>query len=474
MGVSMGSGALAGGLLGGFVGGVPGAIIGAGIGAAITGGIDSAIADYNGDDARATIAAELGGAGFGAAVGGAIGTAILPGIGTALGAGIGTVLGTVLGWVTETLSHTIFSDGGPFSNLKISEKDLAWATEETTKAQATQLEMLEKLKVAEELSGESGQRLYDMLQNGTLSYEDMTSAQLTTVRAYELYQQSVEATANALKRQTDYENAILRQKAEETGDWSAFIESMQTACDNGIYTSEEFKDKLSQIYAEVHGKSREAFVEQLPEDMRQGVEDGAYQYLSGWERFSMAVSERYAAFKTNWHDFWEDVKTTVSEKWQNIYSAITEWANTIKESVWKMFDGLRTSAEETWQRICNFFSGKGFKTNEQTEGDGSKKVSIQPYATGTNYVPSDGLAYLHRGEAVIPAKYNKPYSPDNTNLENAIGNLIRQVEQIGSQVNQGIKVNGEFRQRGSDLVAVVNRTNSQIGASIISDASYAR
>lgn len=32
------------------------------------------------------------------------------------------------------------------------------------------------------------------------------------------------------------------------------------------------------------------------------------------------------------------------------------------------------------------------------------------YAQGTPYVPNDGLAYLHTGEAVIPAEYNKPAS----------------------------------------------------------------
>lgn len=29
------------------------------------------------------------------------------------------------------------------------------------------------------------------------------------------------------------------------------------------------------------------------------------------------------------------------------------------------------------------------------------------YAQGTNYVPNDGWAYLHRAEAVIPAAYNR-------------------------------------------------------------------
>ncbi len=38
-------------------------------------------------------------------------------------------------------------------------------------------------------------------------------------------------------------------------------------------------------------------------------------------------------------------------------------------------------------------------------GDGGYS-GFYPMATGTNYVPSDGLKYLHKGEAVIPKAYN--------------------------------------------------------------------
>lgn len=48
------------------------------------------------------------------------------------------------------------------------------------------------------------------------------------------------------------------------------------------------------------------------------------------------------------------------------------------------------------------------------------------------------------------------------------------ISRLDSTVKQGITVNGQFVQRGSDLVAVVNKTKSQTGADLLSNVSYAR
>lgn len=47
--------------------------------------------------------------------------------------------------------------------------------------------------------------------------------------------------------------------------------------------------------------------------------------------------------------------------------------------------------------------------NEKAVSKGYNKAGnyAVPLATGTNYVPNDGLKYLHKGEAVIPKKYNE-------------------------------------------------------------------
>ena len=119
------------------------------------------------------------------------------------------------------------------------------------------------------------------------------------------------------------------------------------------------------------------------------------------------------------------------------------------------------------------------KVPDWVPGLGGKGVNfpmIPKLNVGTNYVPNDGLAYIHKGEAVIPAKYNKPYQPntDNSRLESSINQLTKQVEQIGQLVNQGIPVKGQFVQRGSDLVATVERASNKLSNNVLNNKVYAR
>lgn len=74
-------------------------------------------------------------------------------------------------------------------------------------------------------------------------------------------------------------------------------------------------------------------------------------------------------------------------------------------------------------------SGKGILSGvfNSIFNKGSKNkldVPISSYAVGTPYVPTNQLAYLHQGEAVIPAKYNNTannISPINITIHNAPG-----------------------------------------------------
>ena len=52
--------------------------------------------------------------------------------------------------------------------------------------------------------------------------------------------------------------------------------------------------------------------------------------------------------------------------------------------------------------------------------------------------------------------------------------MMNTMKSLDDTMKQGIPVSGKFVQRGSDLVAVVNKTKSQTGADLLSNVAYAR
>lgn len=470
--VGMSAGLLGGGVAGGLVGGALGAMIGSGIAEAAWAAFHTAVAAWKGDTELVSHFSEQLGEGIGktagtiggAKLGAVIGTAIAPGVGTAIGMVLGGAIGYAAGGEAGTVLGKVLGDGinkilditrgvGAFQKLKVSADDVANATENAAQKAEIYKQALSALSEAEAVTGENGKELYEQVQNGSLTYEEMTKSQAAVYDAYLALQKATKDSTEADRQKLEVSAKLAEQEAKTSGDFTEYIHTLEKGCKDGIISHDELMDHLAQTYGSLDREGKKVFVEQLPEYYREGTKTLGKEY----ETFGNKLS-----------------------------SAIRSWAIGIGDFLVSTFANMVKGAQETWQKICNLFSGKGWKLNSEvtetntTTSDGKTKkkktanVAIQAYSVGTNYVPSDGLAYLHQGEAVIPKKYNTPYQPDNSNVEDAINKLARQVDVIGSKVDKGIPIYGQFVQRGSDLVATVEKANNKLSNNILNNKVYAR
>lgn len=144
-------------------------------------------------------------------------------------------------------------------------------------------------------------------------------------------------------------------------------------------------------------------------------------WLSVWNTIFNVVS-------TVLTTIWNTIKTVFNFIWgiisgviNNIVSAFNKVANVVKS----VFTKVKNAISTLFKRVVNIIKApingliglingviKGLnkiKLPDWVPGIGGKGINIPlipKLATGTNYVASEGLAYLHEGEAVVPKRYN--------------------------------------------------------------------
>lgn len=122
-------------------------------------------------------------------------------------------------------------------------------------------------------------------------------------------------------------------------------------------------------------------------------------------------------------DLWKGIKNGVSGAWDKIVEVFGDMATWVYNHtvgpIINYFDdlgrkikevlGLGSEADKAAKKYAS--GGSGYSSRgggSSTKGSGGGG-GFRGYAVGTNYVPSDMITQIHKGEAIIPKKFN-PYA----------------------------------------------------------------
>lgn len=198
-------------------------------------------------------------------------------------------------------------------DTQTAKEDLKKATEDLTNANNTYINSVDKaedaqkkLAEAEKKTGISGKELFDQVAAGTLDYKDMTDAQREVYKAYldnEQAQNDLKESTEELRKakkaetQASIENQLALSK--EGNHYEDFKATVVDAYKSGKISAEEARDYISRAMANMSDDSRKTFVEDLPNNLKSGLNPSKYETwgkrLKDW-------------FKNLWNDLGSLVK----------------------------------------------------------------------------------------------------------------------------------------------------------------------
>lgn len=135
-----------------------------------------------------------------------------------------------------------------------------------------------------------------------------------------------------------------------------------------------------------------------------------------YQKMIKPIADKFVQLKDKVVGAWEDMKNGINNVWEGIKSTaknVLNWLigkfESFLNKIIRGVNGLSKGLRKIGNKIFDII-GVDVKFDPLSE------ISLPRLATGTNEIPQEGPYYLHKGEAVVPKKYN-PAMGGGTNEE---------------------------------------------------------
>ena len=195
---------------------------------------------------------------------------------------------------------------------------------------------------------------------------------------------SAKQASEIVKNSIEQKNKTIKEAEKEYQDRLKYAAQLRA---DGTKESKMLADKIIEEAKRQKDESIKS-AEEMHRDVVREAKQQAKEYVNEINWTSGEVKTKWEVIKTNI----SNSLSAIGRKIRDGINDIREWNNqSVKEKVFSVVEKVK----------------KVFTGNETAS-----------YDVGTNFVPMDGLAFVHKGEQIIPAKYQgQPYSP-NTNTIN--------------------------------------------------------
>ena len=248
----------------------------------------------------------------------ALGYAIATGLSVAtlgIGALIALVIGlvaTIVGFIAKLAKEekAIKSVKKATDDLRESKEKLKEAEDDYISAVDNAKEKQKALKIIQEETGKSGERLYKKVQNGTIDYKNLTDKQKELYKAYkdniDAQKKMKEASQQLKKSKQDVIDKTWEQKlavSAEKGEYEKYRDTVIKAYQDGKISAQDAQKYISKAMTEMSEDSEQTFTKNIPDDIKKGLDPDKYR--TTWQKF-----------KRNW-------KSNVSEITKKVVIPIT-------------------------------------------------------------------------------------------------------------------------------------------------------